>query len=91
MAKLIPKYVGPYEILEKERTNTYSLVDQDGDVEDLVHAGHLKPYFAEKEPENDNETSDDEKDDARPPREDEATAMSDPPQVVYLPKKLAKS
>ena len=35
--------VGPYEILEKKGTNTYKLVDQEGDIEDLIHAEHLKP------------------------------------------------
>ena len=83
MAKLAPKYVGPYEILEKKGPNTYKLVDQEGDIEDLVHAEHLKPFFAEKEPEDDEETPDrdrsrEENDNARPPGEEE-TAMSDPP------------
>ena len=84
MAKLAPKYVGPYEILEKKGPNTYILVDQDGDVEDLVHAEHLKPYFAEKEPEKSEETPGhdnvtEEEDNAQPPGEEEETAMSDPP------------
>ena len=68
MAKLAPKYVGPYDMLEKKGPNTYLLMDQDGDIEDLVHAENLKPYFAEKEPEDDNPTPENEEDDnARPP------------------------
>ena len=51
MAKLAPKYIGLYEIMEKKGPNTYSLMDQDGDVEDLIQAEHLKYYFDGKEPE----------------------------------------
>ena len=58
-------------------------MDQEGDIEDLLHAEHLKPFFAEKEPEDDEETPEyneigKEDDNARPPEEEE-TAMSDPP------------
>ena len=45
---MAPKYVGPYEILEKKGPNTYKLVDLEGDIVDLVHAKHLKPFFAER-------------------------------------------
>ena len=50
-------------------------------VEDLIHAEHLKPFFAEKEPEDDEETLDrdrsrEEDDNARPPGEEEK-AMSE--------------
>ena len=80
---MAPKYVGPYEILEKKGPNTYKLVDQEGDIEDLVHVEYLKSFFAEKGPEDDEEIPDrnqvgDEDDSARPPREEEM-AMSDPP------------
>ena len=56
MAKLAPKYVGPYEIVEKKGLNTYSLMNQKGSVEDLIHAEHLKPYFDGKEPEEEDNT-----------------------------------
>ena len=55
MAKLALKYIGHYEIIEKKGPNTYSLIDQDGDVEDLIHAEHLKPYFDGKEPEEEHD------------------------------------
>ena len=32
MAKLAPKYVGNYKILEKKGPNTYKLMDQEGDI-----------------------------------------------------------
>ena len=83
MDKLAPKYVGPYDILEKKGPNTYKLVDQEGDIEDLVHAEHLKPFFAEKEPEDDEGKPDHdgirEEDDNAPPPGEEEMAMSDPP------------
>ena len=58
-------------------------MDQEGDIQDLVHAEHLNPYFAEKEPEDNEITPDydeigEEDDNARQPGEEE-TAMSDPP------------
>ena len=57
MAKLASKYIGPYEIMEKKGLNTYSLMDQDGDVEDLIDAEHLKRYVDGKESEEEcNET-----------------------------------
>ena len=40
--------------MPKKGPNTYSLMDQDGDFEDLIHAEHLKPYFDGKEPEEEN-------------------------------------
>ena len=86
MAKLALKYVSPYEILEKKGPNTYSLVDQDGDIEDLVHAEYLKPYFAKNDAEDDNSTPSNEEDDvARPPRDDEEMATSDPPLLKTQP------
>ena len=44
MAKLAPKYVGPYVIIEQCGSNTYKLADDNGEVEELIHAEHLKPF-----------------------------------------------
>ena len=83
-AKLAPKYVGPYVIVEQMGSNTYKLSDGDGQMEEMVHAEHLKPYVQseadEEEPsmaEEENIVRDQE-DDPQPPRESEE-AMSDPP------------
>ena len=87
MAKLASKYVGPYEIVEKEGPNTYSLRDQEGDIEDLIHAEHLKPYFDEKQPEEKDTEKEPEAISAntRPPMEPEDMATSDPPNQIDQP------
>ena len=79
MAKLAPKYIGPYEIMEKKGPNTYSLMDQDGDIEDLIHAEHLKPYFDGKESEEEYNETEPEGTNAetQPPLESDAVAMRD--------------
>ena len=84
MAKLAPKYVGPYEIVEKKGPNNYSLMDQEGDIEDLIHAEHLKPYFDGKEPEEEDIETVPEgiSADTQPPMDPEDMAKSDPPNQI---------
>ena len=84
MAKLAPRYVGPYEIVEKKGPNTYSLMDQEGDMEDLIHAERLKPYFDGKDPgEKDIETVPGGiSADTQPPMDPEDMAKSDPPNQI---------
>ena len=87
MAKLAPKYVGPYEILENKGSNTYSLIVREGNTEELVHAEYLKPYFEGKEPEEkyDELQPDMTRADTQPTLDTEEMAMSDPPEISEPP------
>ena len=45
-AKLAPKFEGPYWITAVLGSNTYRLVSDGGQVEEVVAADQLKPYHA---------------------------------------------
>ena len=90
-AKLAPKYVGPYVIMERTGTNTYKLADCDGRIEELVHSEHLKSYVQSSAEEyqtspgnTPEDTHQEEEEDPLPPGENEE-AMSDPPSEREAP------
>ena len=89
-AKLAPKYVGPYVILEIKGPNTYKLGDDRGQIDELVHSEHLKPFveaaetpYSLSEEDGIAESVASTSQHTQPPRD--PRAMSDPPNDRDLP------
>ncbi|MBJ4673925.1 hypothetical protein JGE67_25550, partial [Salmonella enterica subsp. enterica serovar Typhimurium] len=48
-AKLAPKYTGPHLIIEEMGPSVYKIISGEGEIEEKVHAEHLKPYVEDED------------------------------------------